>query len=81
MTAEIVDLCANGGCFENAAFLVIPTGRWAKVPPKKTCKGCAKLMAAAFETKAGEPGGAVIQKLQKPPKAKAVKRGPPPRDR
>ncbi len=63
------DLCSNGGCFEDAAFDVIPIGRWAKLPKKKACSGCAKSMAAAFETKAGD-GGAMLQKIKKAAKPK-----------
>lgn len=62
------DLCSNVGCFDEAAFVVIPTGRWSKLDPRKACKNCAKPMAAAFETKSGEPGGAVIQKIPREPK-------------
>lgn len=76
------DLCSNGGCFDAAAFLVIPTGRWAKTPPRKACKACAKPMAAAFETKGGgEPGSAVLQKLQKTPKAKTKPKAKPVRSK
>ena len=69
-------LCSNAGCFDEAAFVVIPTGRWSKLKPRNACKCCAKSMAAAFESKSGEPGGAVIQKIPREPRKPKVTKPP-----
>lgn len=64
-------LCGTVGCFNEAAFEVIPKGRWRNLPITKACRKCVKDVVLVYKTKttAGEPGWADTMPIVSPKRA------------
>ena len=63
--------CAGTDCFNVATHEVTPRGRWRNVSIVKACRGCAKRLAVAYRTEAGERGWADVELIAQ--KTKPVK--------